>query len=124
MKQGRALHRSFRIEQAAPVFAARSTRWRIVSANGRDADEPPPGNDKWHLSRHVAWKIRRPVSLASKRRSEMRDNSGGGKSQNNMRDPTVRDHERATGKSGEAIQGEKKAGSEPSRTSAPKHQNS
>lgn len=47
---------------------------------------------------------------------------GGGKSQNNMRDPTVRDHERATGKSGEAIHGEKKAGSEPSRLSARKHQ--
>lgn len=54
----------------------------------------------------------------------MRDNSGGGKSSNNMRDPTVRDHEREKGTSGSAILGEKKAGGEPSRTSARKHQES
>jgi hypothetical protein len=39
----------------------------------------------------------------------MRDNSGGGKSQNNNRNPTLRDQEREKGVSGEAIQGEKKA---------------
>ncbi|HEV2748263.1 MAG TPA: hypothetical protein VGW34_13305 [Allosphingosinicella sp.] len=41
----------------------------------------------------------------------MRDNSGGGKSSNNRGNPTLRDHERARGTSGEAIHGEKKAGS-------------
>lgn len=39
----------------------------------------------------------------------MRDNSGNGKSQNNMHDVTLRDREREKGVSGEAIQGEKKA---------------
>ena len=32
----------------------------------------------------------------------MRSNSGSGKSQNNLHDPTLRDHEQARGKSGEA----------------------
>ena len=36
----------------------------------------------------------------------MRSNSGGGKGSNNMHDPTVRDHEREKGVSGEAIHGE------------------
>lgn len=40
----------------------------------------------------------------------MRDNSGKGESSNNNRNPTLRDHERAQGHSGEAIVGEKKAG--------------
>lgn len=38
----------------------------------------------------------------------MRDNSGGGEGTNNNRNPTLRDHERAQGRSGEAITGEKK----------------
>ena len=47
----------------------------------------------------------------------MRDNSGSGKSQNNMHDVTLRDREREKGVSGEAIQGEKKAeGSDRKRT--------
>ena len=54
----------------------------------------------------------------------MRDNSGGGKSQNNMRDPTVRDHERAKGTSGEAIHGEKKVGSNARRTESREEQSS
>lgn len=37
----------------------------------------------------------------------MRDNSGKGESSNNNRNPTLRDHERAQGRSGEAIVGEK-----------------
>jgi hypothetical protein len=69
-------------------------------------------------------KVCRHASLRRKEEKTMRNNSGGGKSENNMRDPTVRDHERATGKSGEAIRGEKKAASEPSRMSARKHQSS
>ena len=40
----------------------------------------------------------------------MRDNSGQGESSNNNRNPTLKDHERAKGRSGEAITGEKKAG--------------
>ncbi len=40
----------------------------------------------------------------------MRDNSGKGESSNNNRNPTLRDHERAHGRSGEAIVGEKEAG--------------
>ena len=40
----------------------------------------------------------------------MRDNSGQGESSNNNRNPTLRDHERAQGRSGEAITGDKKAG--------------
>ncbi|HEX8400177.1 MAG TPA: hypothetical protein VF628_00575 [Allosphingosinicella sp.] len=39
----------------------------------------------------------------------MRDNSGNGKSSNNAGDPTLKEHERAKGVSGEAIQGEKKS---------------
>ena len=51
----------------------------------------------------------------------MRSNSGGGKGSNNMHDPTVRDHEREKGVSGEAIHGEKKVASEPDRKSARSH---
>ena len=51
----------------------------------------------------------------------MRSNSGGGKGSNNMHDPTVRDHERETGVSGEAIHGEKKVANEPDRQSARRH---
>ena len=40
----------------------------------------------------------------------MRDNSGKGESSNNNRNPTLRDHERSHGHSGEAIVREKKAG--------------
>ena len=39
----------------------------------------------------------------------MRDNSGNGKSSNNTGNPTLKDHERERGVSGEAIQGEKKS---------------
>jgi hypothetical protein len=47
----------------------------------------------------------------------MRDNSGGGKSSNNAGNPTLKDHERAKGVSGEAIQGGKKSeGSDRQRT--------
>jgi hypothetical protein len=47
----------------------------------------------------------------------MRDNSGGGKSSNNTGNPTLKEHERAKGVSGEAIQGEKKSkGSDKQRT--------
>jgi hypothetical protein len=47
----------------------------------------------------------------------MRDNSGQGDSQNNLHDPHLKDKEREKGTSGEAIQGEKKSGSNPSRKS-------
>jgi hypothetical protein len=50
----------------------------------------------------------------------MRDNSGQGKSSNNNRNPTLRDHERAKGVSGEAIHGEKKIATEADRKSARK----
>lgn len=46
----------------------------------------------------------------------MRSNSGSGKSTNNNRNPTLRDHERAKGVSGEAIHGEKQVDAEPDRT--------
>jgi hypothetical protein len=51
--------------------------------------------------------------------SAMRDNSGNGKSSNNTGNPTLKDHEREKGVSGEAIQGEKKSrGSDRLRTDA------
>ncbi len=47
----------------------------------------------------------------------MRSNSGNGKSSNNTGNPTLKEHERAKGVSGNAIQGEKKAeGSDRKRT--------
>jgi hypothetical protein len=39
----------------------------------------------------------------------MRGNSGSGSGKNNNSNPTLRDHERAQGHSGEAITGEQKA---------------
>ena len=48
----------------------------------------------------------------------MRGNSGSGKGKNNNHDVTLRDHERAKGVSGNAIQGEKKAGSTADRKTA------
>jgi hypothetical protein len=49
----------------------------------------------------------------------MRENSGGGKSSNNTGNPTLKDHEREKGVSGNAIQGEKKSkGSDAKRTDA------
>ncbi len=54
----------------------------------------------------------------------MRENSGGGKGSNNTGNPTLRDHEREKGVSGNAISGEKKVDAQPSRTSQRKHQNS
>jgi hypothetical protein len=45
----------------------------------------------------------------------MRSNSGGGKSQNNLHDPTLKEHEREKGVSGAAIQGEKKVNATPDR---------
>jgi hypothetical protein len=40
----------------------------------------------------------------------MKSNSGGGKSSNNRGNPTLDEHERASGRSGAAITGEKKKG--------------
>jgi hypothetical protein len=54
----------------------------------------------------------------------MRSNSGGGKSSNNRGNPTLEEHERAQGRSGAAIQGEKKVANEPDRQSARKRQSS
>ncbi|MDB5693674.1 MAG: hypothetical protein JWO81_2737 [Alphaproteobacteria bacterium] len=54
----------------------------------------------------------------------MRSNSGGGESSNNRGNPTLEEHERVRGRSGEAIQGEKKAATEPDRQSARKRQSS
>ena len=48
----------------------------------------------------------------------MRDNSGQGESSNNNRNPTLKDQERAQGRSGEAIAGEKKAGTSADRIDA------
>jgi hypothetical protein len=51
--------------------------------------------------------------------SAMRSNSGNGKSSNNTSNPTLKDHEREKGVSGNAIQGEKKSeGSDRLRTDA------
>ena len=47
----------------------------------------------------------------------MRDNSGQGDSSNNNRNPTLRDHERAHGTSGEAIHGDKEKSTGTDRTS-------
>jgi hypothetical protein len=54
----------------------------------------------------------------------MRSNSGGGKSSNNRGNPTLEEHERAHGRSGAAIAGEKKVGGETDRQSARKRQTS
>ena len=48
----------------------------------------------------------------------MRDNSGSGESKNNNHNPTLKEHERAQGGSGEAIAGEQKVGGTPSRKSS------
>jgi hypothetical protein len=45
----------------------------------------------------------------------MRHNSGKGDSTNNRGDPTLEEHERERGRSGEAIVGAKKSGTIPSR---------
>jgi hypothetical protein len=55
---------------------------------------------------------------------EMRSNSGNGKSSNNTGNPTLKEHERAKGVSGEAIHGEKKSASTPDRQSVRKNQSS
>lgn len=49
----------------------------------------------------------------------MRTNSGKGEGNNNLHDPTLKEQERARGKSGEAITGEKKADRPADRTPAP-----
>ncbi|HYE27966.1 MAG TPA: hypothetical protein VEA61_07015 [Allosphingosinicella sp.] len=54
----------------------------------------------------------------------MRSNSGKGEGTNNNRNPTLRDHERAHGRSGEAIVGEKKAGSPADRIATKEKQGS
>jgi hypothetical protein len=54
----------------------------------------------------------------------MRSNSGGGKSSNNRGNPTLEEHERASGRNGAAITGEQKAASTPDRTSERKRQSS
>jgi hypothetical protein len=46
----------------------------------------------------------------------MRSNSGSGKSKNNRGNPALEEHERESGRSGEAIAGEKKTGASPDRT--------
>ena len=46
----------------------------------------------------------------------MRGNSGSGKGKNNNSNPTLRDHERGNGRSGEAISGDKKVASGGKRT--------
>lgn len=48
----------------------------------------------------------------------MRSNSGNGESHNNNHDPTLKEHERAHGHSGEAIVGEKKVDRTPDRKPA------
>jgi hypothetical protein len=53
----------------------------------------------------------------------MRDNSGEGDSSNNNRNPTLKEHERAHGRSGEAIAGEKKSGSSADRIDTKDKQN-
>ena len=47
----------------------------------------------------------------------MRGNSGSGEATNNNRNPTLRDHERSGGTSGESIQGDKKRARPADRTS-------
>ena len=46
----------------------------------------------------------------------MRSNSGSGESSNNRGNPTLEEHERERGRSGEAIVGEKKSARTPNRT--------
>ena len=50
----------------------------------------------------------------------MHENSGSGKGKNNNHNPTLKDHERAKGVSGNAIQGEKKSATSADRKSARK----
>lgn len=50
----------------------------------------------------------------------MRENSGSGKGTNNNHNPTLKEHERAKGVSGNAIQGEKKSATPADRKSARK----
>jgi hypothetical protein len=78
----------------------------------RPSDEAAGGWEK---------KRRRGVDSQEKKERIMPDNSGAGKGKNNMRDPTLRDHEREKGVSGGAIQGEKKVASTPDRQSARSH---
>lgn len=54
----------------------------------------------------------------------MRSNSGKGEGTNNNRNPTLKDHERDQGRSGEAIAGEKKAGRSADRIDAKAKQSS
>ena len=54
----------------------------------------------------------------------MRSNSGGGKSSNNTGNPTLEEHQADKGVSSNAIRGEKKVDTAPSRTSQRKHQSS
>lgn len=52
----------------------------------------------------------------------MRANSGEATGKNNDRNPTLRDHERSKGVSGEAVHGEQQHAAEPDRQSARKRQ--
>lgn len=54
----------------------------------------------------------------------MRSNSGQGKSSNNRGNPTLEEHERAHGRSGAAIHGEKKAGTSGDRIATREKQSS
>jgi hypothetical protein len=67
-----------------------------------------------------------PASLSGQRKGDdsMRSNSGSGKSSNNRGNPTLEEHERAHGRSGAAIQGEKKAGRSADRISTREKQSS
>jgi hypothetical protein len=65
-----------------------------------------------------AWHRASLADRENRRRAAMRANSGSGESKSNQRDPTLRDRERARGKSGEAITGEKKAGTTANRKPA------
>jgi len=54
----------------------------------------------------------------------MRSNSGGGKSSNNRGNPSLKEHERASGHNGAAITGDRKHATTPDRTSERKRQSS
>jgi hypothetical protein len=55
------------------------------------------------------------------RRKSMREHGGRAEGRNNNRNPTLRDAERAKGRSGEAIRGEKRKRTPASRQSTAKH---
>src|SRR3954447_26428214 len=89
-----------------------STRRRNRSANG------PIRRRKGRVRRRTSGKTAAAQALGrAKEIRAMRSNSGGGKSKNNRGNPTLEEHERARGRSGAAIAGEKKSAGEPDRQS-------